>query len=269
MSYETIRLDVDGPVATLRLHRPERMNAVIEAMYREIRSVLDLTAADADNRVLVITGSVLERDGTAKQAFCAGADLKEHASGSRTMEQRRVYIELAHDTTRRIAEHPRPVVAAVNGPARGAGAELAVCCDLVVMAEEATLAFPETGLGTFVGGGVTWHLPRLVGLARARELVYTGRVLTGPEAVALGLAIAAVPVARLAAEVHQLALGLASRAPLSLRLAKRELAASAGRPLEEALAAETRAILQCMDSEDWHEGVQAFAEKRAPRYTGR
>lgn len=269
MTYSTILLDVDGPVATVRLNRPERMNAVVEAMYEELQRALDQLAGDRDVRVVVLTGSVLERGGVPKQAFCAGADLKEHAGGRRNPAQQRIYIELAHETTRRLAHHSQPVIAAVNGPARGAGAELVLCCDLVLMADDATLAFPETGLGTFIGGGATFHLPRLVGLARARELVYTGRVVSGAEAVELGLALASVPVADLETAAATLAATLAERAPLSLRLAKRLLNESAESDLDTALAAETEAILECMGTDDWREGVRAFAERRAPAFRGR
>jgi enoyl-CoA hydratase len=268
MSPTTILFERDGAVAVVRLNRPERMNAVVEAMYRELHEALHVVRETADIHCLVITGSVLERDGVRKQAFCAGADLKEHASGARDAAARQAYIHLAHEVTRQIAELAKPVVAAVNGPARGAGAELALACDLVVMADEATIAFPEVGLGTFVGGGVSHLLPRLVGLARARELVYTGRTVGGREAVALGLAQASVPVDRLAAEVGALAARLAAQAPLSLALAKRFLARSPGQDLGTVLALEADAILGLMESDDWREGVAAFAEGRAPRFRG-
>lgn len=269
MTYRTIELDVADEVATLRLNRPERMNAVIEAMYREIRDVLEQTAPRADVRALVLTGSALRRDGVEKPAFCAGADLKEHAAGTRTLEERREYILLAHETARMLHDYPKPTIAAVNGPARGAGAELAICCDFILMAERATLAFPETGLGTFVGGGATYHLPRLVGLTRAKELVYTGHVLDGPAAVRAGLALRCVPAERLAGAARELARQLAERAPLSMRLAKQHLQESGRRDLATALRLEAEGILACMESEDWKEGIRAFAERRKPGFTGR
>lgn len=268
MSYRTIRLSVESGVATLRLHRPERMNAVVEEMYREIGEALARCEEDRGLRVLVLTGSELRRGGEVKQAFCAGADLKEHASGRRGPEARRDYIRLAHETCRRLHEHPLPTLAAVNGPARGAGAELALCCDFLFMAEEATLAFPETGLGTFVGGGTTYHLPRLVGTARAKELIYTGRVLDGRQAAVLGLALRSVPLERLGEESAAFAAALAARAPLSLRLAKRQLQAPGARDLETALAEEAEGILACMETRDWREGVLAFSEDRPPVFQG-
>ncbi len=269
MSYETIELLFEGAVGIIRLNRPERMNAVIEEMYLEIRDALGRMRDDREIRCLILTGSILRKDGVEKPAFCAGADLKAHSSGARGPDERRAYIRLAHDTTREIHELPKPVIAAVNGPARGAGAELALACDLVLIADEATLAFPETALGTSVGGGVTQILPRLVGPARAKELIYTGRVLDGPAAVEAGLALASCPGTELFDAALRLAGEITEKAPLSIEWAKKLLRSSPGMEIAEALDAETEAILDCMDSEDWKEGVRAFGEKRPPKFRGR
>jgi enoyl-CoA hydratase len=262
MDYETIELTTEKPVATIRLNRPERMNAVIEEMYLEIQDALSRCETDAKTRCVIVTGSVLERKGVAKQAFCAGADLKHHAAGTRTEAQRDDYIRLAHETTRKIHKSPKPIIAAVNGPARGAGAELALNCDFILMADEATLGFPEIGLGTFVGGGVTRILPRLIGLSRAKELVYTGRVINGTEAVALGLALASHRAPDLLTEARKMALELSEKAPVSVVLAKRHLHESPD--LRQA-----EAILECMKTEDWQEGLRAFSENRKPKFLGR
>jgi enoyl-CoA hydratase len=269
MQNRTIRLERDEKIAIVRLDRPERMNAVNEGMYLEILDALGTLSNDDAVRCLILTGTVLHRDGAEKQAFCAGADLKKHAAGERTAEQRRDYIELAHRASRAIHELPKPVIAAVNGPARGAGAEMALSCDLVFMAEEATLAFPETGVGSMVGGGVTLLLPRIVGLARAKDLIYSGRVVDGREALALGLAARCCPVSELLVEALAYARLLAERAPLSLRLAKQHLQRYASSELVVALEAEGDAILECMETSDWREGARAFADKRRPRFIGR
>jgi enoyl-CoA hydratase len=269
MSYQTILWERREAVGILRLHRPERMNAVVEEMYLEIRDALDAAEQDDTLRAVLLTGCVRHRDGEEKQAFCAGADLKKHGTGERTPDQRRDYILLAHDTTRRVHDFPKPLVAVINGPARGAGTELALGCDFVLIADEATLAFPETGLGTFVGGGVTRHLPALVGLARAKELVYSGRVVDGREAVALGLALRSFPVARLLDEALAFAGTLAEKAPVSMRFAKQRLQQSPALDLETVLRLEAEAILACMETADWHEGVRAFAERRKPAFRGR
>jgi len=269
MSYETIRFSVDGAVAVLRLHRPERMNAVIEEMYRELADALARVRDEPAVRCLILTGSARVKDGVEKQAFCAGADLKKHASGERGREQRRAYIELAHATVRELWELPRPTIAAVNGPARGAGAELALACDFLLIAEQATLGLPEVGLGTFVGGGVTHVLPRLLGLARAKELIYTGRVIDGREAAQVGLALRCCPLEALHDEAMGLAGRLAAGAPIPMALAKGLLQDPVERGFRAALERETGAILDCMESEDWKEGLRAFTEKRDPVFEGK
>lgn len=269
MDYPTLQFEKSEAVAVIRLNRPERMNAVIEQMYVDLQDVVEEIRRDDDIRAVVLTGSVRVKDGVSKEVFCAGADLKKHGEGERTRAQKRAYIELAHETCRRLHELEKPVIAAVNGPARGAGAEMAFACDFVIMADEASLAFTETGLGTFVGGGVTYHLPRLVGPGRAKELIYTGRVVNGETAVELGLALESHPIDTLMPRCMELAEHLAERAPFSMRLAKKRLQQSSGIDLETTLQLEADAVLACMETEDWAEGIRSFAEKRKPKYKGR
>ncbi len=269
MAYETLQVERDGLVLVVRLNRPHRMNAVIEQMYLELQAALGQAREDPEVRAVVLTGSVLRRPGGDKQAFCAGADLKEHGAGRRTPEQKRAYIELAHETTRQLFELPLPVVAAINGPARGAGAEMALNCDLVLMAHTASIAFPETGLGTMVGGGVTRHLTQLVGLARAKYLVYTGVELDGPAAAVIGLATASHPLDDLMPRALHLAHAMADKAPISMALAKDLLHRATLTDPATALHAETEAILACMETEDWQEGIDSFAERRPAQFRGR
>ncbi|MFC1839124.1 enoyl-CoA hydratase/isomerase family protein [Thermodesulfobacteriota bacterium] len=269
MSYRTIIFSKDENIGIIRLNRPERMNAVIEEMYLEIQDVLESCMEDGSLRAIVLTGSVLKKNNTEKQAFCAGADLKEHAEGKRTIDDKRNYILLAHETTRRIYEFPKPVIAAINGPARGAGVEMAMNCDFIYIAEEATLAFPEIGLGTFVGGGVTQHLQRIIGLSRAKDLIFSGRVIGGMETVEIGLALKCFPVSTLFEEAVKFAKSLAEKAPISMSMAKKYIHESAFISLENVLNNETDAILSCMETEDWQEGINAFGEKRKPLYKGK
>lgn len=269
MHYSTIRHDITGGILILRLNRPERMNAVNEEMYAEIIDLLQKFREDAAVRVIVLTGSVRIKDGVEKQAFCAGADLKKHSTGERTHAQKRKYIEQAHEAARLLHRYPRPVIAAVNGPARGAGAELALACDFMIMSDTASIAFPETGLGTFVGGGVTLHLPRTVGLMKAKELIYTGRVLDAAAAVELGIALRAYPMAEFMDQVMEFAAAIAGKAPIAMAMAKKHLQGSALLDLETVLQLEADAILACMDTDDWHEGVASFAQKRNPVYRGK
>ena len=269
MDYKTILYEKREFTGIIRLNRPERMNAVSEEMYRDLIDILEKLETDNSLRALVLTGSVRVKDGVSKQAFCAGADLKKHASGERTPAQKREYIYMAHRANLLLYSFPKPVIAAVNGAARGAGAEMAMDCDFIFMAEDATIGFPEIGLGTFVGGGVTKLLPERVGIMKARELIYTGRVLTGREAVEYSLADASFPVDELLPRVLEFAELIASSAPVSVSLAKKYLRLSPGMEIKTVLEMEAEAILQCMETEDWKEGIDAFNEKRKPLYRGR
>jgi enoyl-CoA hydratase len=269
MNLETVVYERDEHVGVIRLNRPERMNAVIEQMYLDLQTVLNEVAGDSGVRAAILTGTTLKREGKVKQAFCAGADLREHAAGTRTPLQQREYIMLAHETTRRLHDLHLPVIAAVNGPARGAGSELALNCDFLFMADRASLAFTETGLGTFIGGGVTRHLTRLVGMQAAKYLVYSGKVLSGQEAVAMGLAMRSFPIDDLFQECMSFACALAKRAPISIAFAKELIQAAPQRDLPAVLLAEAEAILACMKTKDWHEGIASFAEKREPVFEGK
>jgi len=269
MNYSTIKYEIQQGILIVSLNRPERMNAVNEEMYSEITHLLQESREDDAVRLVILTGTARIKDGMEKQAFCAGADLKKHSTGERTHDQKRKYIELAHETTRLLHRYPKPVIAAVNGPARGAGAEMAFACDFIVMSDEATIAFPETGLGTFVGGGVTLHLPRIVGVMKAKELIYTGRVLDGAGAVELGIALYSYPMATFMDKVMELAVTIAGKAPISISMVKKHLQRSAILDLETVLQLETDSILACMDTEDWQEGINAFNQKRSPIYRGK
>lgn len=269
MNYSTIKYEVNQGILILRLNRPERMNAVNEEMYLDISHLLQKYREDKDVRAVILTGSVRVKDGVEKQAFCAGADLKKHSTGERSHPEKRQYIELAHETTRLLYRYPRPIIAAVNGPARGAGTEMALSCDFIIMSNEATIAFPETGLGTFVGGGVTLHLPRTVGLMKAKELIYTGKVLDAAAAVDHGIALYSYPKETFLANVMEFAAGIARKAPISIAMAKNHLQRSSMLDLETVLQLEADAILACMDTEDWQEGINAFTQKRSPVYRGK
>lgn len=269
MTFAAIHYEQKGSVGIITLNRPQRMNAVNEAMYAEIQEILNRKKNDENTRVLVFTGSIYHKADACKPVFCAGADLKEHDSGERSRAHQRNYITRAHQTTRMVYGFPKVTIAAVNGPARGAGVELALNCDFVVMAEEATLAFTETSLGTFVGGGVTYHLPRITGLMKAKELIYTGKIIDGREACRMGIALKSVPLENLMESVMSMAKDLSEKAPLSIKMAKTALQNPKIQNLEKSLEFETEAILTCMKTDDWREGIRSFIEKRKPVFRGR
>ncbi|MGD8277984.1 MAG: enoyl-CoA hydratase/isomerase family protein [Gemmatimonadota bacterium] len=163
----------------------------------------------------------------------------------------------------------KPVIAAVNGPAVGAGLELALSCDFILVATDAKLRFPELALGTFVGGGVTHTLPERVGMARARELLLLGDFFSGEQAAAIGLANRAAPAEQIAELAAALAERLARQAPIPVAHAKRLLRRARRLSRRGLMAEEARALAECMGTEDWKEGIAAQREKRAPGYEGR
>ena len=259
MSYETILYDMTDGIAEIRLNRPQRLNAVTQQLYDELNAALSRAEADRDARVVLVTGE--------GRAFCVGADLKAHKTG-RTAFDRRQYLKGEQDVCKRLLELQKPVVAAVNGYALGAGAEVALAADFMLMAESAQIGLPEISIGNFLGGGVTWLLPRLVGLAKARELVFLGERIKGEEAVRIGLANRVLPDEGFLDAARAFALKVAGKAPFSMQLAKEQLNKSAERTLEACLIAELEGMMFVGTTRDWQEGVDAFAEKRAPVFRG-
>jgi len=255
----SVVVETTGAVATITLNRPDRLNAVSLPLYEELTRSLEAIAADADVRAAVLTG--------AGRAFCAGADLKEHGGGD-TAGSRETYVEVGQHVHRRLQLLPKPIVAAVNGAAVGAGLELALACDLVIVAEDAKLRFPELAFGTFVGGGTTYTLVQRVGLTRAKELLMLAEFFSGRDAAEMGLANRAVRADHVLEVARSTAEQLATRAPLSLALAKRLLDKARHVDSETALALEADALLDCLASADWEEGQRAFEEERTPRFTG-
>ncbi|MGN6868156.1 MAG: enoyl-CoA hydratase/isomerase family protein [Solirubrobacteraceae bacterium] len=258
MNEHDLLTNREAGVLRLTLNRPDRLNAVSEAMYAALLDALAEADADAEVRCVVLSG--------AGRAFCVGADLKEHGAGRRDESAREHYVQLGQDVCARIQTIGTPVIAAVHGYAVGAGAEIAVSADFLLIAADARLRFPEISIGTFIGGGVSDRLPRIVGLRRATALLMSGDWFTGAVAEAWGLANSAPAAEELRDAVDSLAAGLAGKAPLSVRALKRRLADP--EVLQAALDAEAEALLGVMRSRDWAEGVAAFAEKREPNFTG-
>jgi enoyl-CoA hydratase len=250
----------DGAILTLTLNRPDRLNAVNQALYDRLIEELECAHSQRDVRCVVLTGR--------GRAFCAGADLKAHAERRPAAEERERYTASAQRANRLLQMGSKPVVAAVNGHAIGAGLELALSSDFVIVAEDAKLRLPEVALGTFIGGGVAYTLCERVGVAKARELIYFGDFFVGSEAVEMGVANRAVPVDDVMTVAGDWARRLAERAPLSLAAAKRLLGPASTMSRDEALELERAALEEIFASADWREGVDAFHEKRPPRYRG-
>ena len=236
-----------------------RRNSLSVALLRELLVHQARAAADRALRVVILTGA-------GPKAFCAGADLKERAR----MDEGAVAgfhraIRAAFDGLEAL---PQPVIAAINGAALGGGLELALACDLRVAAEGAELALPEVGLGIIPGAGGTQRLPRVVGLALAKELILTARRVTAAEALSMGLVGQVVPADQLQAAALALAERVARNAPISLRQAKRAIDRGLALPLSEALDLENKLYQACIPTADRQEALLAFAEKRAPVFTG-
>ena len=257
---QSLLVERQGAVLRLTLHRPDRLNAVNEDLYESLLTALAEAEEDRSVRAIVITGS--------GRAFCVGADLQGHHNSDRDLTAQRHYIDLGQRAAKALLTHRCPVVAAIHGHAIGAGLELALACDLSVVAETAKLRFPEFGLGTFVGGGTTATLLQRVGATKARELLLLGRFFTGHEAAAYGVCNFVLPSDQVLLEAAALAEELASKGPHSLTLGKQLLRQAPERSLDEVLAAEADALLSCMQTKDWREGILAFAEKRPANFTG-
>jgi enoyl-CoA hydratase len=245
-----VRLEADGAVRHVVLDRPDRRNAVSDELYADLERVLHEVVADGDARAVLFSG--------AGKSFCAGADLKAHATRDRTLAERRAYVWAGQRTARLLQTMPIPVVAAVHGHAIGAGAELALSADIIVVTDDLQLAFPEVGLGTFVGGGLSQRLPLLVGQLRAKQLLMLERRLHGAELVQWGLATDVVAGDELLRHAGTLAHQLAARPAISMRLAKQTLHRAGSMSLDEALVLEAEGLLACMGTDDWSTGIDAF-----------
>ena len=239
----------DGPLLLLTLNRPEKRNALSAALRKALMAALEADRADASTRVVVLQGA-------GGKAFAAGADVEELAARS-TWEQR-AFISPPHIYSA-VAQHPKPVLAAVNGHALGAGLELAMACDLRVASPAAKLGQPEVALGIIPGGGGTQRLPRLVGLGRASRMVLTGDAIDAQTALHWGLVdeVAEDPVAR----AKELGRQMATRGPLALRLAKEALRASEELPLREALERERDLFMLAFQGPEAKAGIQAFLSR--------
>lgn len=259
MTDDAVLVEVDGPVGQITVNRPQTLNALDVPTCLALEKALDRLEADAAVRVIVVTG--------AGRAFVAGGDIAD-LNSRQGLAHYREFAEDIHRVFRRFETCDKPTIAAVNGFALGGGTELLLCLDIRILSDKARLGLPEITLGIFPGAGGTQRMIRQVPLCRAKELMFAGEHISAAEAVAIGLANRVVPHDELMAETRALALKIAEKSPLTLKLLKRTLADGADMALPSALRHEQATISLVMDSRDAHEGCSAFLEKRKPRFDG-
>ncbi len=256
-AYEQILTETDGAVATVRLNRPQSLNALSGALIGELIAALEAFDRDDTIRAMIITGD--------ERAFAAGADIKEMAdAGAIEMQQGTKLGQW--DRLRKIR---KPLIAAVSGFCLGGGNELAMSCDLIVAAESARFGQPEINIGIIPGAGGTQRLTHALGKARAMEMILTGRPITAREAYAAGLVTKVVPNEAYLDEARALAAEIATKPPLAVQLAKDAILKSFDLPIELGLDYERKNFYLLFASDDMREGMAAFIEKRKPTFTGK
>jgi 2-(1,2-epoxy-1,2-dihydrophenyl)acetyl-CoA isomerase len=251
-----------GPVLTLRLNRPEKLNPFNPEMCGALVDGLLRAGDDHSVRAVVITG--------AGRGFCAGGDLNyiRDARSRKSVHDMQELLKYGKELCLAITSMPKLVIAAVNGPAAGGGMSLALACDLRIASERASFRQGYGQIGLYPGFGATFFLPRLVGMARASELFYTDEEIPAAEACRIGIVCRVCPHDRFEQETENLAQTIAAGPPLAFRDLKRTMIGEARRELEEALEEENRLQVHCFLSDDCAEGLAAFFEKRPPNFRG-
>jgi enoyl-CoA hydratase/carnithine racemase len=252
-----IRLAVDGPIATITLDRPEKLNALTPAMLEALEAALASIDADEAVRVVVVTGA-------GERAFCAGADI-DAWSALAPMDMWRTWVRLGHRVMDRLEGLRQPTIAALNGIAYGGGLELALACDLRIAGDTVKVAAPEVGIATVPGWGMTTRLAAVAGPARAKQMILTGEPVEARRAEAWGVLSEVVPAAELQDAVRRIAEVIAARAPVAVQVAKQLIDGLRPRvsPSLEALGSGLTAF-----TDDASEGQASFRERRQPRFKG-
>jgi len=262
MSYESIQFKIDNGIAVLTLNRPDRLNSFTQAMHGEVRDALDQLQADKSVRVLVLTG--------AGRGFCAGQDLNDRAvePGGKGVDLGESVEKFYAPLVTTLRTLPMPVICAVNGVAAGAGANLALACDIVLAAKSASFIEAFCKLGLIPDTGGTWVLPRLIGPARAMGLALLGDKLPAEKAEEWGLIWRCVPDEALMDEAMAMAEHFAKAPTKGLAFTKKAMLASWTNTLEQQLQMEAGMMRELGYSHDYREGVAAFIEKRQPQFKG-
>ncbi len=259
--FETLRFEKNNGIATITLNRPDAANSLNLAMAQELMQAAILCDSDRDVRAVVITAE--------GKMFCAGGDVQSfHQAGEQAPQLIKEITANLHAANSRFARMRAPLIVAVNGTAAGAGFSLAMAGDIVIASDKAKFTMAYTGIAVSPDGGSTTLLPRLVGLRRAQELIFTNRVLNAEEALDWGLLTKVVAADQLAEETAKLAAQLAAGPTEAYAQARALLLSSYENGLECQLELESRGISHCVGSRDGQEGLGAFVERRKPNFTG-
>lgn len=261
MNFENIICTKEKGIARITVNRPDKRNALNQGVRQELRQVLKDIEDDESVKVAIITG-------TGDKAFIGGADITELREMTPLTCEARAST-LGQQLYTDIENLRVPVIAMINGFCLGGGCEIAMCCDVRIASENAKLGQPEINIGLFPGGGGTQRLPRLVGWGRAKELLYTGRIIDATEAERIGLVDRVVPQDKLESTVTELAEAIASKSPVVIRLLKKVINEGMYSNLPDGLAYEKSTFSLCFATEDHDEGITAFLEKRKPKFKGR
>jgi enoyl-CoA hydratase/3-hydroxyacyl-CoA dehydrogenase len=253
-----VKLEVKDGIATVRMCRPEAMNALNEKVLTELKEIVARLGDDPSVRVVIVTGE--------GPAFVAGADIKTMLKADR--DQVESYTRFGQGMMDDVEKLNKPVIAAINGYALGGGLELALACDIRIASTEARMGFPEVGLGIFPGFGGTQRCTRLIGKGGACELIFTGEHITAEKAAQMGLVNRVVPPRQLMMETRALAGRIAEQGPLAVGLAKQAINQALQTSLEDGLEFELNGVMKGFGSEDQKEGMTAFLERRKPEFSG-
>lgn len=259
MDYKNLLVEISDGIGIVKINRPKALNALNSETLVEIKDVAGKLADDKSVRVVIVTG---EGD----KAFIAGADILEMKD--LTALEGMAFSQRGHDALGALENMRKPVIAAVNGYALGGGFEVALACDIIYASEKAKVGFPETTLGIFPGFGGTQRTAKLAGLARTKELIYTGKTIGAQEAYEMGLINKVVAHDQLMNVVMALAAQIRANGPFSIGLAKECISRSLYASMEEGLLLEAKDFGLCFATEDQKEGMTAFVEKRKPTFKG-
>jgi len=257
--YQSLNYRKEGPVSVIQINRPQKKNSLNTELRHEMEEFMREIAADAKQRAVILTGG--------EEIFCAGADISE-IEGTASAEAAYQHAREFQILFEQFEALPQPVIAAVSGYALGGGCELALACDFRIASDTARFGLPEMKIGAFPGGGGTQRLPRLIGTAKAKEMILIGDPITAEQALAVGLVMKVTPKAKLMQEANTFAAKLASLPRLALQASKMLINRSQEMDLASGLELEARSFGAIAHTHDLAEGTKAFMEKRKPNFTG-